>query len=142
MQTKNKVLFEVTPDRQDAAWYCYDYSCVVAEVTLGERTAEVLAVGEMRIHIPYENEDGSWDENKFDVVRYTDELEQYAKNDAELLGLTEKWSSRGYDIWVNNNWFEVVEIIDGVADSDCWDIYHEFENALCAAEETLMRVEA
>ena len=126
-----KVTYNVHTDKdqQDPAFYCWGDQQVIAEVKKGERILEIWAVGEMRLNIPYENSEGTWDEVNYDIVRYTEDLEGYAKTDQQLLDLGKKWLDRGLDIWVNNNWFEVVEIIDGVAE-DGWDVHHSLSDAI------------
>jgi hypothetical protein len=99
--------------QDDSAWYCFGDVDRVATITDGVKEFQVLAVGEMRLHIPEPDIDGLLLDGMYDTVRYTDALMHHAKTDTELEALTEHWKREGIDIWVNNNWFEVVEVIDG-----------------------------
>jgi len=112
-ETRNDVLIEyydvVPEDRQYAEFWTYTHECdALATLTYKDRTLHVSRNGEMRISIPAEDLDtGEWVEHEVNVCRYTDDLERFAKTDAELDALVELWGERGIYIYDNNPWWEV-----------------------------------
>ena len=107
--------YKIAPEagQDDSVWYCYGDTNLLATLKNNDKEFQVLAVGELRLNIPEPDIDGLLLDGMYDTVRYTDKLLYHAKTDTELEALTKHWLSEGIDIWVNNNWFEVVEVIDG-----------------------------
>lgn len=95
--------------QDDAVWY--HGLGVVGTATL-EKDGKTYSLaircdGETKVLVPYENEDGTYDTDNVQFIRYADEWEQIGvTTDAEMQALTEKWSERGVDIWVHNSWFD------------------------------------
>jgi hypothetical protein len=117
---KTKVIWEkgVDTTRQSSEFYCYgEGETHIARVTNGENTLYVVANGEMYLSIP-EIVDGELVERGATVIRYTDRLEEAGiQTDRDLhVLLKQVCVNLGYQIYHNNNWFEVYndDIPDGV----------------------------
>ena len=130
---------EILDGQDDSAWYCYGDTNKVATVTNGVKEFQVLAVGELRLNIPEPDIDGLLLDGMYDTVRYTDALLEHAKTDTELEALTNYWRGEGIEIWVNNNWFEIVEVVDGEYVDDGL-VADGLEQAIEQAKEMLVQV--
>ena len=131
-ETRNDVLIEyydvVPEDRQLAEFWTYTHEVdSLATLTYKDRTLHVSRNGEMYISIPTEEWQGYDKAYNEEVIRYTDDLDVYAKTDKELGDLVELWSvEREYEIYHNNPWWEVWN--DDVLPEG--EVFGEFYNAI------------
>jgi hypothetical protein len=101
---------EVIPeDRQMAEFYVYQEAPkTYATLEYKDRVLHLDRNGEMHITIPsdpWQGYDYSYNEQN---IRYTDDLELYAKTDKELMDLIQLWSvEREYEIYHMNPWWEL-----------------------------------
>jgi len=101
---------EVVPEnRQAAEFYTWSHECeTLALLEYKDRTLHLARNGEMYLSIPTEEWQGYDKAYEVDIIRYTDDLEEYAKNDFELNNLINLWcNEREYEIYHNNPWWEV-----------------------------------
>lgn len=113
---------ETAKDGQtDAVWF-YGGSACVATATLsltnGENySLDIYCDGETRFDVPYLNEDGTFDPNNYEVIRYANEWEAIGvTNDDELNIRIEEWYKHGVEIHRFNSWFDCYVEIDGVSE--------------------------
>jgi hypothetical protein len=129
-------------DQQDACFHRYseNYFATVTLTKNGETySTNIYIDGIMQLRIPYLNEDGTFQADNCDYVRYSDDLERYAKTDAELSELISKWEKHGVDLWVNNPWFDLYTEVDGVSEHlDA--VTHEVDDAVNQAKAVLQEV--
>lgn len=136
---------EPNPEQQDAVWsYGINY---LAQATLetedGKKySLDIYCDGETRVHAPYKNEDGTYNSDDFEVIRYADQWEARGiKTDSEMQKFSEEMQELGFDIWVHNSWFDFYTEIDGVSEHlDC--VNHTIEDAVSQAEVVLQEVAA
>lgn len=120
-------------EQTDASFYCWgDGMTSLGILKADGRTFHIVANGEMRLNIPVPDVNGEYQDDLYDVVRYTDALLQYAKTDEELRNLTDYWIEQGVDIWVNNNWFEWYEVDDDHDVDSFWEVQDDLEECVAS----------
>jgi hypothetical protein len=129
-------------DQQDACFHRYteNYFATVTLTKNGETySTDIYIDGEMHLNIPYLKFDGTENPADCEIVRYSDDLERYAKTDAELSELISKWEKQGVDLWVHNPWFDLYTEVDGVSEHlDA--VTHEVDDAVNQAKAVLQEV--
>jgi len=109
-------------DRQDSAFYTWNYSNNVAAVAYLDKEYLISCVGEMRII--YNDQ----------VIRYCDDLINAGiKNDKDLSKIEESGGE-----WVNNSWFEVYDMNSGEYISEA---YHTVKDAIESAASWIIEEE-
>jgi hypothetical protein len=117
------------PEQLDSAFYVED-SNVLASVSDGERRIGVFCVGEMRILFPEGGVENPTPDYR--VLRYTSDLiEVGIDTDSKLSDFADYWLERGFDVWVNNSWFEL-RYLDAVASGEDleWEVYYSIDEAV------------
>jgi hypothetical protein len=124
------------PEQLDSAFYVED-SNVLASVSDGERRIGVFCVGEMRILFPEGGVENPTPDYR--VLRYTsDLLEVGIDTDSKLSDFTDYWLERGFDVWVNNSWFELFDLDAEVSGEDIeGEVYHSIDEAVDACVQIL-----
>lgn len=145
MKFRKKLKYEPHPERQDAIWFYGDnYVGEVSVETDDGKTysLDIYCDGETRFDVPYVNEDGSFDTDNFQVIRYeADWLGIGVKSDKELNETMEYWNGQGVEIHRFNSWFDLYTEIDGVSEHlDA--VTHELPDAVSQAEAILSEVVA
>lgn len=101
---------EVIPeDKQMAEFYVYqDAPKTYATLEYKDRVLHLDCNGEMYIAIPLETWEGYDKLYTEHIIRYSDDLEPYAKTDYELNNLINLWChEREYEIYHMNPWWEL-----------------------------------
>ena len=141
---KTDLRYEINPEQQDAIWFYGDQW--VGSVT-GEKDGKSVKIdiycdGETRFDIPYLNEDGSFDVDNFQVVRYINDWEAIGvTTDDQLNATMQAWFERGVEIHRFNSWFDLYVDVDGSSEHlDC--VTHTISEAIlqataCAGEALL-----
>lgn len=131
--------------KQDAVWFYGSTIQGTARLTTAEGVTYSLDIycdGETKYRIPYENEDGTWDRDNTEVIRYADEWEaRGVHTDKDLEAEYQKWQERGVDIHIYNSWFDLYTEIDGVS-QHLDAVTHTQDEAEDAAVEILSEVAA
>ena len=120
---------KVNRKQDDSAFYKLDNGQTLIATVTGTKTLNVVANGEMYLSIPHVV-DGDLSEHQTDVSRYSDQLESAGiKTDAELNQFTKTMSNAGWEVWHQNNWFEVYAEND-----EDGAVFHSLKEALEFAE--------
>jgi hypothetical protein len=109
----------VADEQTDAIWYYGDTVVATATLTLssGETySLDICCDGETRYDIPYLNEDGTFDADNRQVIRYARDWEALGVcTDEQLASTVHDWDERGVEIHRYNSWFDLYTEIDGVS---------------------------
>ena len=139
-----KLARELDPSRQDAVWYYGEKHIGTAtlETAAGKKfSVEIYCDGETRAHLPYKNEDGTYNLSDFEVIRYEDQWEaRGSKTDEPMQEESKKIMELGFDIWVFNSWFDLYTEINGTM-QHLDAVSHEIEDAIRDAQAVLEEVE-
>lgn len=129
------------PEQHDAIWYYGTQFLGTATLVKNneEFSLSIYCDGETRFHVPYLNEDGTFDPDNYEVIRYADQWESRGIfTDKQLNEEIEKWYKAGYEIHQHNSWFDLYDE-DGTH-LDC--VTHEIPDAVAQAQAVLEEVAA
>jgi hypothetical protein len=119
----------IVPKQDDPAFYKWDNGQTLIATVTGTKKLNVVANGEMYLSIPYVV-DGDLSEHQTNVIKYSDQLEDAGiKTDAQLNQFTKTMSDTGWEVWHQNNWFEVY-----AEDDEDGVVFHSLKEALEFAE--------
>lgn len=121
-------------EQSDSAFYTHGYPETLASVSDGKRRLGVICVGEMRVLFPVgETENPTKD---YKTLRYTsDLLDVGIDTDSKLSDFTDYWLERDFEVWVNNSWFELIDLDteEYIEDTAC----HSIDEAVDACVQLL-----
>lgn len=106
--------------QQDSAFYTNEAGHEIVWENPTNTRFYVIRNGEMRIHATDSNGDRI-------VIRYTDQLEAFGiKTDEDLA----KWTEADEELfcWVNNSWFEVMDLTEPNWTSEVFDTLDDAKN--------------
>lgn len=134
------------PDQREAVWH-YGVKDPVATATLTTATGETYTVGIFcdgltRYRIPYKNQDGSWDFDNPQIIRYADEWEAIGvTTDTEMQALIDELAQHDYEAHIYNSWYDCYALLDGE-----WQhldaVTHTTDDAQAQAEAILQEMAA
>lgn len=133
----------VADGQTEAVWFYGDNLIATATLSLsnGETySLDIYCDGETRYDIPYLNEDGTFDTDDRQVIRYANEWEAIGVHTDEQLEATVKaWDERGVEVHRYNSWFDLYTEIDGVS-QHLDAVTHTTADAEAQAEAILLEV--
>ena len=119
----------IVPKQDDSAFYCWSNGQTLIATVTGTKTLNVVANGEMYLAIPVVI-DGELSDQGENVIRYSDQLEDAGiRTDFELNQFSKTITNAGWEIWHQNNWFEVY-----AEDNEDGVVFHSLKEALEFAE--------